>query len=198
MDIWGGEYEWDNFRVIHRTHRGQQTGVVIEYGKNLTDLEHDADSTTVYTHLLPYALHTDEDGNETVISLTEVILPITDTDLVQQKTVIVDLTSSFDPDEDITEAKLRSKAQSYIVNNGLGLLEPTITVAFEPLWKMPDFVAILERLSLCDTVTIRHSQFGITARSKVVATIYDVLAEKYVSITLGNAKSNLLQRVRDR
>lgn len=197
LDIWGGEYEWDNFRVIHRTHRGQQTGVVIEYGKNLTDLEHDADSTTVYTHLLPYALHTDEDGNETVISLTEVILPITDTDLVQQKTVIVDLTSNFDPDEDITEAKLRSKAQSYIVNNGLGLLEPTITVAFEPLWKMPDFVAILERLSLCDTVTIRHSQFGITARSKVVATVFDVLAEKYISITLGNAKSNLLQRVQD-
>ena len=34
LDLWGGEYEWDNFHVIHHQGRGQKTGVVIEYGKN--------------------------------------------------------------------------------------------------------------------------------------------------------------------
>ena len=72
---------------------------------------------------------------------------------------------------------------------------PTLTVAFEPLWKQPDYVAVLERVSLCDTVTIRHSVLGITAIAKVITTVYDSRAEKYVSITLGSAKANLLNNV---
>lgn len=55
VDLWGGEFEWDNFNVIHHQGRGANTGVVIEYGKNLTSLEHDTDITAVYTDLLPYA-----------------------------------------------------------------------------------------------------------------------------------------------
>lgn len=31
-----GVFEWDNFTVKFHSHRGQKTGVVIEYGKNLT------------------------------------------------------------------------------------------------------------------------------------------------------------------
>ena len=38
-----------------------------------------------------------------------------------------------------------------------------IVIPFEPLWKQPEYSAILERVSLCDTVTIRHSALGITA-----------------------------------
>ena len=37
---------------------------------------------------------------------------------------------------------------------------------------------MLERVSLCDTVTIRHSALGITAKAKVITTVYDTLAEK--------------------
>ena len=66
--------------------------MVIEYGKNLTDLEHDSESTDVYTDLLPYAILTAEDGTETAITLPEVLLPITDSTLVQRKTLIRDFT----------------------------------------------------------------------------------------------------------
>lgn len=54
---------------------------------------------------------------------------------------------------------------------------------------------MLERVSLCNTVTIRHSVLGITAKAKVITTVYDTLAEKYVSISLGSAKANLLNNV---
>jgi phage-related protein len=54
---------------------------------------------------------------------------------------------------------------------------------------------VLERVSLCDTVTIRHSALGITSKTKVIKTVYDTLSEKYVSITLGNAKANLINSV---
>ena len=96
LDLWGGEYEWDNFHVIHHQGRGKHTGVVIEYGKNLTDLEHDTETTDVYTDLLPYAVLTAEDGTETVVTLSEVLLPISNTTLVQRKTYIKDFTEYFD------------------------------------------------------------------------------------------------------
>ena len=195
LDLWGGEYEWDNFKVIHHQGRGQHTGVVIEYGKNLTDLEHDDENTDVYTDLLPYAIVTAEDGTETAITLPEVLLPITDSTLVQRKTLIRDFTEYFDEQNPISEAGLRAFAYKYLSNNPLGVSTPTVTVAFEPLWKQPDYAAVLERVSLCDTVTIRHSVLGIAAKAKVITTVYDTLAEKYVSITLGSAKANLLNNV---
>jgi len=195
LDLWGGEYEWDNFKVIHHQGRGQHTGVVIEYGKNLTDLEHDNENTDVYTDLLPYAIVTAEDGTETAITLPEVLLPITDSTLVQRKTLIRDFTEYFDEQNPISESGLRAFAFKYLSNNPLGVSTPTVTVAFEPLWKQPDYAAVLERVSLCDTVTIRHSVLGIAAKAKVITTVYDTLAEKYVSITLGSAKANLLNNV---
>jgi len=195
LDLWGGEYEWDNFKVIHHQGRGNHTGVVIEYGKNLTDLEHDNENTDVYTDLLPYAVVTAEDGTETVITLAEVLIPIADSSLVQRKTLIRDFTDYFDEDNPPTEDGLRAYAKNYLTNNPLGTVVPTLTVAFEPLWKMPEYAAVLERVSLCDTVTIRHSVLGITAKAKVITTVYDTLAEKYVSITLGSAKANLLNNV---
>lgn len=195
LNLWGGEFEWDNFLVKHHQGRGQQTGVVIEYGKNLTSMEHDNDNTEVYTDMLPYAVQTAEDGTETVITLPEVLLPITDSTLVQDKTLIKDFTESFDYGTAITADLLRAKANNYLSANPMGVAMPTLTVAFEPLWKQPEYAAVLERVSLCDTVTIRHSLLGITSKAKVIKTVYDTLAEKYVSITLGSSKANLINNV---
>ena len=195
LDRWGGEYEWDNFNVILHSNRGKDNGVVIEYGKNLTDMEQDNDFTDVYTDILPYAVFSDE-NTEKVITLSEITLPIIDRP-TRQKTLIKDFTEFFEDKASINENSLRNKAKNFIKANPLGVETPTLTVAFEPLWKQPEYSAILERVSLCDTVTIRHSALGITAKSKVIKTVYDALAEKYVSITLGTAKSNFVNTVGD-
>lgn len=195
LDLWGGEYEWDNFNVILHSKRGKDNGVVIEYGKNLTDMEQDNDFTDVYTDILPYAVFSDE-SKEKVVTLSEITLPIIDNP-TRQKTLIKDFTEFFEDKASINENSLRNKAKNFIKANPLGVETPTLTVAFEPLWKQPEYSAILERVSLCDTVTIRHYALGITAKSKVIKTVYDALAEKYISITLGSAKSNFVNTVGD-
>ena len=197
LSLWGGEFEWDNFKVIHHQGRGHNNGVVIEYGKNLTKFEHDSDISDVYTDLLPYAVTEDKEGNETVITLAEQILQIGKTTLSQRKTLIKDFTDSFDIDAVITEDLLREKAQKYLENNPLGMETPTLTISFEALWKQPEYAAVLERVALCDTVTVRHSELGISEHVKVIKTVYDTLAEKYVSITLGSAKASLLSTISD-
>ena len=194
LSKWHGEFEWDNFTVKFHSHRGQKTGVVIEYGKNLTALEQDEDNSGVYTALLPYAVYTPEGTDtETVVTLPEVTLPIVTSEIVRAKTLIMDFSDQFDGV--VTEEALRAKANSYIKANPLGATIPTVKVSFEPLWKQPEYSALLERVNLCDTVTIRHSLLGVSVSAMVIETVYDTLAERYVSISLGQSKSSMITTI---
>ena len=194
LSKWHGEFEWDNFTVKFHSHRGQKTGVVIEYGKNLTALEQDEDNSGVYTALLPYAVYTPEGSDtETVVTLPEVTLPIVTSEIVRAKTLIMDFSDQFDGV--VTEEALRAKANSYIKANPLGATIPTVKVSFEPLWKQPEYSALLERVNLCDTVTIRHSHLGVSVSAMVIETVYDTLAERYVSISLGQSKSSMITTI---
>lgn len=196
LSKWHGEYEWDNFTVKFHTHRGVNTGVVIEYGKNLTALEQDEDNSGVYTSLLPYAVFTAEGADtETVVTLPEETLPIVSSEMVREKTLIMDFTDRFDGSMAITEEMLRAAANDYIRDNPLGATVPTVKVSFEPLWKQPEYAAFLERVNLCDTVTIRHSALGVSVSAMVVQTVYDCLAERYTSITLGSEKSSMITTI---
>ena len=196
LSQWHGEFEWDNFTVKFHSHRGQKTGVVIEYGKNLTALEQDEDNSGVYTALLPYAVYTSEGAeNETVVTLPEVTLPIVTSEIVRAKTLILDFSDQFAENASITEEALRAKANSYIKANPLGSTIPTVKVSFEPLWKQPEYSALLERVNLCDTVTIRHSALGVSVSAMVVETVYDTLAERYKSISLGQSKSSMITTI---
>ena len=194
LSQWHGEFEWDNFTVKFHSHRGQKTGVVIEYGKNLTALEQDEDNSGVYTALLPYAVYTPEGSDtETVVTLPEVTLPIVTSEIVRAKTLIMDFSDQFDGV--VTEEALRAKANSYIKANPLGATIPTVKVSFEPLWKQPEYSALLERVNLCDTVTIRHSLLGVSVSAMVIETVYDTLAERYKSISLGQSKSSMITTI---
>lgn len=196
LSKWHGEFEWDNFTVKFHTKRGQKTGVVIEYGKNLTDLEQDEDNSGVYTKLLPYAVFTAEGAeSETVVTLPEEPLPIVSSEMVREKTLIMDFTDRFDSGTAITVEMLRAAANDYIRDNPLGMTVPTVKVSFEPLWKQPEYAALLERVNLCDTVTIRHSALGVSVSAMVVQTVYDCLAERYTSITLGSEKSSMITTI---
>ena len=140
LSQWHGEFEWDNFTVKFHSHRGQKTGVVIEYGKNLTAWEQDEDNSGVYTALLPYAVYTSEGAeNETVVTLPEVTLPIVTSEIARSKTLILDFSDQFAENASITEEALRAKANSYIKANPLGTIIPTVKVSFEPLWKQPEY-----------------------------------------------------------
>lgn len=195
LSLWGGEYEWDNFEIKHLQGRGEHTDVVIEYGKNLTKFTHDSEDTEVYTSVLPFAFMENDEEGQTLITLPEVTLPVENSQLLHTKTLFLDLTDSFEDETLITENMLRNKALLYIANHSLAASVPNITISFEPLWQQPEYAAVLERLSLCDTVTIKHSVLGVQAKAKVIKTVYNTLAEKYISVSLGSAKGSLLSSI---
>lgn len=202
LDVWGGEYEFDNFIVKLYLHRGKDNGVVIEYGKNLKDLKQESNIAECYTHLMPYAVYTvqDESGNseEKYVYLAEKVIPLTEAeDIGHYKAFIMDFSDRFGDNEEITEEKLRAKATAYAAAADLGTPKVNITVSFVQLWQTEEYknIAPLERVKLCDTVTVRFSKLGVAATSKVIKTVYNSLQEKYESVTLGDAKSSFANTV---
>lgn len=202
LDVWGGEYEFNNFNIILHAHRGENNGVTIEYGKNLTDLKQEENISECYTHLMPYAVYNQDDGNgnsnEVYVYLTEKVIALpTAASLGHEKALIKDFSDAFGDNEVPTEAKLRIKANSFIASANLTTPKINITVSFIQLWQTEEYknIAPLERVCLCDTVGVYFSKLGVSATAKVIKTVYDVIAERYESVTVGDAKSNFADTV---
>ena len=188
LDNFGGEFEFDNFVIKLHQRRGQDNGVTILYGKNLTDIKADTNLQDTYAAVYPYA--TDTDGNTTVLA-EKVIETATFGNYGEPKVLALDLSDKFS-EEEITEAKIRQYAQNYINNNKIQDIYQNIEISFVQLWQTEEYknIALLERVGLCDTVTVKYPALGVSVKAKVVKTVYDVLKEKYQKIELGQARSN--------
>lgn len=202
LDVWGGEFEFDNFVVKLHKHRGSDRGVSIEYGKNLKDLKQEANIADCYTHLMPYARYSqDGEGDEKIevyVYLSEKVLPLNNAENIgHSKAYIMDFTDRFGEGEAVTEEALRAKATAYAAAAELGAPKVNITVSFIQLWQTEEYknIAPLERVMMCDTVAVRFSKLGVTARAKVIKTTYNTLEEKYDSVELGDAKSSFADTV---
>lgn len=188
LDVYGGEYEFDNYDVHLWANRGSDKGVTIRYGKNLTDLKQEENIQNVVTGVVPFFANED-----TLVTLPEKVVESEYVDLYPYpRTVILDLSSEW-TDEVPTVEQLRQRAQKYIEDNDIGIPKVSIDVSFIALWQTQEYkdIAPLERVNLCDTVTIIFEKLGIEAKAKVISTEYDVLRERYTKIEVGDAKSTL-------
>ena len=190
LDVYGGEYEFDNFAVkLHRA-RGQDSGVTILYGKNLLSLNSDVNTGSTYTAVYPFVK--DDEGN--VTTLTEKIVEVpSPPSFGEPRTLVLDLSDKIEPDEQVTEAKLRALTNEYITRNNIGTIKQNIEISFVQLEQSKEYesMAALERVRLCDTITVRHSALGISVKAKVVKTVYNTLSEKYEKIEVGTIKKRL-------
>ena len=195
LDVFGGgEYEWDNFTIKLHQHRGTDTGVVLRYGKDITDLKKTTDTSNVWTGVVPFWSGEDADnpGTTEVVTLTEqVIYASTAANFDYAMIVPLDLSSEFQSKP--TEAQLRTRAQTYVTNNEYDAIPASIDVSFVNLAQTDEYqsVAVLQRLKLCDTLTILHTRLGISNQAKIVKVVYNVLEERYTSMTVGEIRTNL-------
>ena len=79
LDVWGGEYEFDNNRIILHKEMGRTAPTVLEYGRNIVSLEYEELIDGVYTSIYPYATYTpkSEDNKQlpdVMVTLDELIV----------------------------------------------------------------------------------------------------------------------------
>lgn len=191
LERFKGEYKFTGYDVWLYTNRGTNNGVTIRYGKNLTDLTQEENIENTYTGICPFWQSTDED-NQQVVTLPEKVLHSANAaNFPYQRTLPLDMSDSFE--EAPTENELRAAANAYLDANDIGIPEVNITVSFVALWQTAEYanMAPLERVNLCDTVTVEFEDLGVSAQAKVIKTVYDTIGERYKEIEIGDAKSNL-------
>lgn len=187
LDCFGGEYEFDNFKVKLHKSRGVNKGVSIRYGKNMTDMKLTLSVENSYTGIFPY--FTDNDKTTT---LTEGTIHVDNHSGIDERILTMDFTSYFDDGEEKNETTLRAHVLEYLENNDINAVDGSMTVSMIDLSKSAHsgYVTVLETVSLCDTVKVINTLMDVSVTMKVVKTVYDAIGEKYVSLELGTPSSN--------
>ena len=198
LDVWGGEYEFDNTVIRLHKQLGRKNPTVLEYGRNILRAEDDQDIEGAYTSVYPYATYTPEnqgtgEGGATSQQIT-VELPEKYVDgpyiglYNERRVLIVDFSSNFKDKEVPTIDKLRRLAKEYAINNRLGLPKINTKIEYVDLSKTLDYklTQILEEAELCDIVPVYYPQIGLTSEdAKLTTIVYDVLLEQNDSVEVG-------------
>lgn len=190
LDVFGGEYEWDNNRVTLHAHRGTDRGVVLRYGKNITDIRQDENIESTYTAVMPYVSVND---GEAITGTLQTII-----ESAEPRILNLDLSDKFNVEtEPPTADEIDEKARAYIEANNLTEPKVSISVSFLHLADTEEYkdIAPLEHVCLCDTLKVEYPELGVSAKAKVVKTVYDTLREKYSEIEIGSARSSLAHTI---
>lgn len=192
LDTYGGEYEWNTWRVILHKNRGQARDLTIRYGVNMTDYTDEADYSESFTSCIPYWVGDDGDGSQVVVTGARVS---SGGENYAHRVVCVplDLTEKFE--EKPTEAELRRAARAYMQANQTHLPAQTITVDFARLQDFSGYEEFADLLEcrLCDTVGVEFPAYGMSGRFKIVRTVFDVLAGRYSTMELGSLSASLAE-----
>lgn len=192
LDVYGGEYEFDKFNVKLWNKRGADRGVSIRYGKNLTDLKQEENCSSVYTGVYPF-WYSEQEG---LVQLNEKIVKASGT---YNFTRIYPLDLSQEWQEKPSQEQLRTRANSYMKANNIGVPAVSLTVSFAQLSQSSEYAkyALLEDVHLCDTVGVEFPKLNVSATAKCIKTIYDAISNKYASIELGESRTNLASTISD-
>ena len=193
LDIYAGEYEFDNYTVKLHNNRGMNRGVSIRYGKNLTNIQQDQNCSNVATGVYPYWAG-NIDGSDIFVQLPEKIINAPGTyNFVKIKTI--DFSKQFETQP--SEEQLRTAAENYIKNNNIGVPDVSLTVSFEQLEQSDEYkgMKLLERVSLFDDVNVVFPDLGVSATAKAVKLVYDVIADRVKTVSLGSVRASIADTI---
>lgn len=197
LDIFGGEYVFDRFRVKLLKNAGSDNGVRVRYGKNISKLTQDVDLSSAAASVLAFWAKTDHEtgATTTVYSTPQVISSPKASNFATDRIKIVDCTAEFE--EQPTDTQVTIWAKNYITENAVGSPSVSVDVSFVPLSQTLDYAATadLEKVGLCDSVTIEVPSMGIDVKAKVTKVTYNVLLERYDSIEIGTAYQRLADTI---
>ena len=191
LDVWGGEYEFDNLNITLHKSMGIDNPTIIAYGKNLLDLEQEQSILETYTSVFPFKKYTDDNNREQLITLPEILIDSTHLNKFTHRRI---LKVDFSNEENIkTVEQLRSKAKSYIKSNNVGVPKTNLKINYQDLSKVEGIFdnPALEQIDLCDRLKVYYNELGImNENAKVVKVVWDVILEENHEIEVGDGRSS--------
>lgn len=192
QNIFGGERQYSGTTCTLYARRGQDRGVSVRYGTNLTAFTQGEDTSDTYTHLMPYWT----DGTETVYTANKYIILSHTTAAMQKRVKIVDFSGSFV--EKPTPAELEAEARASDEYLKPHEVELTYDVQFVPLGQTTEYAHLLDtdHVELGDTIAVKVPILGIDAQARVNRLVYDGLRRRYKTATCGTIPESIAASIR--
>lgn len=206
LDVYGGEITWGYPQVTINTRRGSDSSMIIQYGKNLTELLEETTVAGLVTGICPYARYTTTEtvddetvSNEVVVTLTErVIESQYASNYPFNRTACVDLTDKIENEagDPITEEQLRTAANQFITDNLVGVPKVTLQVSFVGT-KNDSYIQTdsTNDVALGDTVKVHYIALNIDTTERVRRVVYDVLKDRNDSAVIGKLQDDLAETI---
>lgn len=193
LQLYKGEYQFDNLNIKLHQSRGFNTGASITYGRNMNDFSQDESIEEVANSIYPFAWK-DEEGKENedrqMIVLKNLYYDGPHIDKYAERRVFfVDFTDK--KPKDVKE--LEKLAAKYVKDNNVGA--PKVSITVNPILNgnLTEGLELknFEQVNLCDIVTVKFDKLKINVQAKVNEVTYDVLNEKFVNYHLGDERRTL-------
>ena len=188
LDAYGGEYEFDRFRVILHRSRGVMRDFVIRYGVNMLDYSEDTDYSETYTSAIPFWKGNDN-GTDTTVIGNRVDLGST---AYNGRNICASLDLSDKFENAPTQAQLESLALTIMQSRQTQMPAQSIKVDFVRLQDMGfEGLDNLLQCNLCDTIRVEFPDYSMSGVFKIVKTVWDALEERYTAMELGTLSVSL-------
>lgn len=184
VSLYGGEVKCERWNIRILGMRGADRGFSIRYGNNLVDMKQDEDISGIYDGVYPYYnVEETEEADAVYVELPEKVILL---GTYSERIKPLNLTAEFV--EEPTEEELRSKTMEYLTKNDINAGALTIEVEFALLSGTEEYrdILALEDVRLGDVISVFVPKRGITVKSRCVKTVYDVMKNRYVKITVGD------------
>lgn len=191
LDVYGGEWDFNNFACYLRSRIGSDKDVTIRYGKNLLMGQNKRDTTNLWSGIVPFWY---KDGEGLVYYDGIIKSPIASS-LPHDMVVAVDASQAFESKP--TAEQLLAWGQNYVNNNAKKAIPQSITVSFVNLAQTEEYEEYkrLERLSLGDGVKAFYEDLDIEGNARIVETDWDFVNDKYNKMVLGEVRANFAKNV---
>lgn len=205
---WGGEIIFDNFEITINERVGGDYGVTLQYGKNIqkNGITESVDMTGIVTRIYPKAY------NGYKLSGSGYV----DSPVINSYPIVKVATITFD------DVKMAEDAQEGDEENGVticnsqaelntalrkkcneqfsaGIDKPSVNITADMVLlqntRQYKNYAVLEQVSLGDTIHCRHTKLGITTDARVISLKYDSIKQKVTYVELGDFTYNYFNNV---
>ena len=206
-DIFGGEWEFNNYTCRLVRNRGTNKNVVLQYGYDINDCNRDIEIQNAYTHIFPYYEWTLEDGSIATITLTHKDLEskypeIEAADLIKidnsfqsgdvMKIYSINLATYVNLDLRVgywNGLNIRPIAENWLSEHLAELLGVKVSTTLDFAYIKNNMA--LNNCELGDTVRLRVPALNLETTARIQKTEFDTLSECYKSIDVGTIKSGI-------
>lgn len=179
----------DNYSIYALQNVGTDRGFVVEYGKNLLDLDYSENIEETYTRIIPYGK--DAKGNPVYLDGVIWIDSPNIGDYPSPRVLLLDCTDTAAVSGKMTlsqaRQELRRRANEEITN-GIDKPEISMTIDFLSLGDTEEYKQYrgLDKVYLYDRVTVRDKVRGYDYSAEVVGVRHNVLTGALEQVTIGS------------